>query len=1143
MGVPREIFLYFLVDTTSGKSFYYLDQSGLVKTTNQPTFLNDSPEGWFDTQVSFARSQKYYGLNRAFTIPLKFIGDGAAIIRKHLYSGRGIEAPLSLVILKWDEDSDIYRGYYKGELDLTKVEDTAAEFLQVNLIEGGIVKLVKSYEATIYEFPCDGSIPENVRVRLDGMNFHDIFTYQLSAQSLSGTNAIGVGFISNIGDNIGITASDQSAEFIKTSIAQYVASSPNCFYATDGPVSLTIKGSLRFKPFGVTGTTTIGFYSSLGAQYLLFDQAADPRNDQTITINQTINLAAGEKLFLILWPHGPSVIGAQVYETQFTVEFFSKFKETFTWAISARDLYKLIVQKVGEGKYIDKSTLLDRWGNLMITCGFSLRGDDKAVIKTSLSDFFISLNAILNASLSNEDVGGRQALFLEDKGYVFDPSSITMDLGEVSELSTSIATDWFFNTIKIGYPAQTYDEKTGQAEFNTTYIFKAPVTRITKELDLVSKYRADSFGVEFTRFLFGGKSTTNNSSDNSVFILNVDEGAVTVEKYDASKNLEEAYASAPSDVKFETALGSTLFTPNADNSEFTFNGRAQNAILEFSIAATKADPATQMGVNLYQGTQLISTLTLTCDGNTDGKTVNVVLVPGDVIRLAGTYIGSGTIGFSVLHAHLGISLTSNKIYSLKRKAYTSITGVTDQTAFNIEDLTPARMRQRHENYLKSSLFNLTPDLLTFQSTDKNPNLSTTVGGVTYTEKADVPISSMKGQLVFTLIQKFKTKVPYTFSDLLSGAANGHIKYRFNGIQLYGFPQQVTAKPSINESQEWTVVLSPLTKLSDLEDLEIDGFNYFSLMGYQTFIPHLCPVKFVPLGQSVPGQYHFKSMDADWFKEQISMWDNQNNYFQKWQTNDVISIQVQTNGLAPVQVELIDYTGHVYQTVAMSQVTTTALQTPRAAYQGDVPLTGLTEALYYLHLTAGSGTTKTEFISEPLHVKEDWPETLLIEYKHKRNKQSMLFSNGYYPSLRVEGWIDKFNPEARFAVYEDQPADIEMINGIPYRSFKLNIAGNDGLPDWIIDKISRILLLSTSRVDGINYSRNGDAKFEVVEFPGDPKRYWSISIREAMNRDGITLDTSGQLDENLTVVYNIDTSMFGDGSGSTSVVEVTKTDSQ
>jgi len=147
--VSRQIFLYYLTETSSGKT-YWEDDKGHIQLDNSFTPVK-APEGWLDNKVSFGRSAKYYGINRTFANPLKFTGDGARIIRKLFYAGKGIEAPLTLIILKWNDETDIYQLYYKGELDLSKIEDLPNEGVTVNIIEGGIVKLLKAYENTVYE--------------------------------------------------------------------------------------------------------------------------------------------------------------------------------------------------------------------------------------------------------------------------------------------------------------------------------------------------------------------------------------------------------------------------------------------------------------------------------------------------------------------------------------------------------------------------------------------------------------------------------------------------------------------------------------------------------------------------------------------------------------------------------------------------------------------------------------------------------------------------------------------------------------------------------------------------------------------------------------------------------------------------------
>jgi hypothetical protein len=199
-----------------------------------------------------------------------------------------------------------------------------------------------------------------------------------------------------------------------------------------------------------------------------------------------------------------------------------------------------------------------------------------------------------------------------------------------------------------------------------------------------------------------------------------------------------------------------------------------------------------------------------------------------------------------------------------------------------------------------------------------------------------------------------------------------------------------------------------------------------------------------------------------------------------------------------------------------------------------------EGVYAIVLTAGTGATLAQFISEKIYLKEDWPMTLLFEYTNNRNKQSTIFNSGYSPSIRVEGWISDFEPVGKFATYEDQPADIQLLNGIPFRKYKLNIGINDGVAPWVIDKINRIMLLTNTKIDGLAYTRNADAQFEKVDVPGWPMKYWALEIREAQNRDSVTLDINGELNSDLTVVYNINTRAFGDGSED-NIVQVTEID--
>lgn len=1093
MSVPRELYLFFLTNK-QGHSYYV--ENGIVKSRLTPSWLPEAPDGWLNTELSFARNAKYFGLNRSFTNPLKFVGDGATIIRHLFYTGKGVEQELYLNINKWSGDTGRYETYYKGGVDLSKMQDDAAIGVTVNLLESGLLQVLKANENKVIEIPCDGSIPENILIEIDGIHFRAVYYYDVIPFDPQGggfnTYTVPAVYQKADGDAIGIIHGDQEREIANNS--GYFSTSVNYIYSSIGAVTLRLKGTIKVRHGSTSGSAqfALGWATNLRANTAIIAPIIIT-TEVELPYDVTISLAADENLFLTYFDSNDIVITGG----SFTLEFDSKYKETTAWGITWEDAFKYLVKNITGGKYEGVSTYLASLRNLVLLSGMSLRnstddqGKPNAVIKTSLSDFFTSVNAISNVAVGNEkdsSLAGEH-LFLEKKGHVYDSSAVTLSLGEVSDLSIMVDESKFFNNLKIGYPEQKYDEKQGNLEYNTTSQFSAPILKFTKDFSLISKYRADSYGIEYTRYLTPGNNTVNNKSDNDVFVVNTEKQTTS---FTVSSVLIDT-ATGPEPYFAINGATNPLFVPNK---KFTVSGTASNNRV-FTVKSVT------IGIGVY----------------------NVF-----VYESVTTEVTDTTFSFD-----------SNKLH---RETYTSITGIVNpNTAYNIEPFTPGRMVRTHGNYFRGIFHNLVGEYLKFLTSDKNKELATVLNGKTIIEKMDIAVSDLDDPLFFPYLIKFKTEVPLMFEQIQTGAANGHIHLTYNGVNIYVFPEEVSVKPTLNDVQEWTGSISPMTDLSQLQDLDINGLNFITAMGYSLFVPHLCPVKFVPLGKTLPAQYHYRHMDDWWFSEQIQMYTHQPKYFAKWQTNDLIKLQCQTNGLGPVQVELLNAKGQVLSTIALSQAVDPAIASPQILWEGNINLSSLAEGAYYLHLTAGTGSDIAEMISEPLHIQADWPNTLLIEYSNKKNKQACVFTTGYNPSFRVEGWIDTFKAEATFTTHVNQPADIDVLNGIPYRTHKLNIGFDEGHPDWVFDKVNRISLLNKVLYDGEQYSRDSDAKWEPINIPGSPLKFSSVQIRPSKNRDGITVSTDGSINDPtaLTVVYDIETNAFGDGAGSSNVVRVTKVD--
>jgi hypothetical protein len=1355
--ISRQYWKQFLMQTHSGLVYYkdaaYMTQLGNVLSGIDYS-LPQMAQGWEDTQLSFGRNTHYWGINRSYTIPLKFVGDGAAIIRELFYGGIGIETPLTLVVLKWDDINGFFGLYYRGQIDLTKINDEVADGVTVNIMEGGVIQLLKAYENTVIEIPCDGSIPENIKVNCDGILFNDVFHYQIIPVQppIAGDIPLPAVFLSNDGDNIGIIHNDP---IIEAPYTGYYQKSGNFILTSIAPIKVRIQGTITvrsdwrvhntsfymhtatsfsqpraggadhqkglIKPFSDTSVDPSGIWQPVDSQVHIDGQ-------QVYNFDETVSLSANENLFILFFNNFEAnpinILGGSL-----SLTFQSRYQSSRVWGVTFYDLFRLLMREIcalastafQTFNYQADSKLLQQYLRLVITSGDAARASTDPnygqyfnqvtinpqnpnnqfynqfpslgpTIKTTLSNCFDTANAILNAALSNQTLPGEQeSLFIERKSYVMDSSVVTMTLPQVSNLRISLDLEHFFNWLEIGYEPQQYDEKSGKFEYNNTNRYQAPIKSLAKVLQLISKYRADSYGFEFTRYnTQGGKSSTFNSSDNSVFILNTDFTSFIFDYFSAVFTSSITSPSSPTNTDQHLILNQNYqpftfgtlngeyFTNNLDFSIFMFTQPApglKTVVVAFTcllngligdsatikmyingvVVQTWSQAITGVNTTFNNGASFshtfaqsdniyftISTV-LTCtaqistfslnvgsgyficnsSGNIDisagstqqmislptqtptlvvvhgtnvpvmqsgyeyfmflsnvgnknfdwsfqitgyvnglpsetttfdvwknGVNVGTVTYPGvntitafnptDAIVFSGNFnfnlydiiwvtASATNVNVWVVNAELLFTSTGIKAYNLLRKAYDAVSGIQNpETAFNIEDLTPARMLQANYSLLKSILFNL-PGMLKFQTTDKNQFISTTSGGVTITENASIDPHAMGDALFIPLIAEFDTEVPDNFAALMNQAVNAHIQFPYRNKNLFVFPDMVSVKPALREKQSWKCRISPKTNILDLIDLDWDGIITLQLM--DAMIPFICPVHFVPLAYTKDPRYNTYTMDQDWFKNRITDWIDTNDYFAPWQTNDTIQLQCQTAGLSPVTAQIVDCNGrNVGAAINIPSVANPAILAPQALYQGSIPLNTVAEGKYYILYTMGVGGAMASFISEGIWVKAYWPKTQLVEYSNTRNKLAVVFTSGYKPSIRMMSQISRFTPKSKSSVYIDEPQDITLLNAIPYDTWKWTIGFDSGIPDYMMRKIDRIMLLDTTSIDGDQYSRDGEANVEKQSFPGQPKEYLTLDIRKALNEDGITLNTSGQIDSQQQAGYVMDANAVGQNAG-------------
>lgn len=312
----------------------------------------------------------------------------------------------------------------------------------------------------------------------------------------------------------------------------------------------------------------------------------------------------------------------------------------------------------------------------------------------------------------------------------------------------------------------------------------------------------------------------------------------------------------------------------------------------------------------------------------------------------------------------------------------------------------------------------------------------------------------------------------------------------------------------------------------------DGLNFSSMGPNSLWCSKSSPVQFVPSGLVLAPQYHTKSRNLFWFAEQVVEWINQNNYWNPWQSNDILPLQFFTNGLSSVTATLYDCRQNVISTTPLTDTASPSLVAPVKMFQGIVDLTPLIgkPGGYWLNVTAGAGGT-VAMISEGLNVKDDWPETLLFKVTSSQNKFSVIFDAGYVIYHRVKGFFNNmFKPKFKGAFYIDQPQDISVLNAIVYETTTLIVGGDDGIPDYESRKILTYLLMDGCIIENEGFSIDEGASFEEMFTPGNPKKYQKVEIRPTSSMDAVGATASGA-DLDASMIITTDATYFGPNDGS------------
>lgn len=315
------------------------------------------------------------------------------------------------------------------------------------------------------------------------------------------------------------------------------------------------------------------------------------------------------------------------------------------------------------------------------------------------------------------------------------------------------------------------------------------------------------------------------------------------------------------------------------------------------------------------------------------------------------------------------------------------------------------------------------------------------------------------------------------------------------------------------------------------------------MDNELIIPYLNPVFFFDKDRGLKPQYNTKFWWDFPAVETFKPWQQPAGcYFQKWQTNDTIHLQVISNA-GPLTLNLLDTNGRKVKTQLFTRMQQHKRFLAYYIYQVSLPLNAVARGRYRCQITAGNPIVKT-VESDWMDIAEKWAQTVLIEYSNSFYYGDAIFATPWTPSFRIEGWFPEPEMKSKDELYTDQTYNQTMVYSDPFFIVPFVIGPSSGVPAWSRFLLNWIFGCDQKYLDGYQFEKPDGAKWEDTKEGNLPYVGTAIDLQLAKRRSSRILAVPpSQAGRKLLIALNVETEGFSDttnGSGG-GVIQITQVD--
>lgn len=584
MAFPNKFRFYFYSQSGTTKTWYFVDSSNVIQTTNDNAIglanpLQHSPNEWDGIEQSWERSESMHGIFTKISNEYSFSGDGAKILRHFIFTF-GYSAKLKFAIYILDSATMTYSEYLVNDVNFHSMP-TEEHYVKASLYEGGLSSDFMSSIDIPYKVELSGS--DVVSVLHEGTQIAGKYNYRFG-RSLTSTAILRNNY--NEWTNLLIVptntegflpvAASKTAESIR--MGQMFASVFFGFtsdfsdqynryifttYETIDGLNVSVEAKIRWRfvqSGSATSATNAQFYLrviiSADRGVFLYDEdlyvganyptTSGAWNEETITGSYGFaSLPPDYRVYIVAGVHNDLGLAAPT-STPWGFEIETVDPELSRIAISVNfrsdaslvegfRLYKLLEKTFDKFRgakynpisttYLSSSSTFVKGSlpyKVVVTNGNALKG-------VSNSKFKIDLKTILEDCMVNYPIGlkieGDNASVVA-LTELYKKDTIIADIGELTDWSISVK-DELGNNIEVGNKFTDTEVVNGDSDYNTTSVFKADyVSPNTKKTAFISPFISSIFNIEKIRVSGRGKDTTASKESEDFYKFSITDTVV-----------------------------------------------------------------------------------------------------------------------------------------------------------------------------------------------------------------------------------------------------------------------------------------------------------------------------------------------------------------------------------------------------------------------------------------------------------------------------------------------------------------------------------------------------------------------------------------------------------------------------------------